>query len=110
MSDFLKMWGKLATCGRLLIGLPEAGHVLLALKSFPVVGQAFTLRPILNRPAGAQHTSSVFQGAVWFQLCCCVEPAILPAAGFPAGSALDVQSPPAGWKAGCSQDWLPHAK
>src|SRR5580693_3397929 len=34
--------------------------------------------------------------------------AILPAAGFRAGSALDVQSRPAGWKAGCSQDWLPH--
>src|SRR5216684_2170753 len=34
--------------------------------------------------------------------------AILPAAGFRARSALDVQSRPAGWKAGCSQDWLPH--
>jgi hypothetical protein len=34
--------------------------------------------------------------------------AILPAAGFRAGSALHVQSRPAGWRAGCSQDWLPH--
>jgi hypothetical protein len=34
--------------------------------------------------------------------------AILPAAGFRAGSAVDVQFRPAGWKAGCSQDWLPH--
>jgi hypothetical protein len=34
--------------------------------------------------------------------------AILPAAGFRAGSALDARSRPAGWKAGCSQDWLPH--
>jgi len=30
--------------------------------------------------------------------------AILPA----AGSAGGVRYRPAGWKAGCSQDWLPH--
>jgi PadR family transcriptional regulator PadR len=36
-----------------------------------------------------------------------VSQAILPAAGIRAGSALDVQSRPAGWKAGSSQDWLP---
>src|SRR5580704_8295230 len=39
---------------------------------------------------------------------CSVGRAILPAAGFRAGSALDAPSRPAGWKAGCSQDWLPH--
>jgi hypothetical protein len=45
---------------------------------------------------------------VWLRLRCSVGQAILPAAGFLAGSAVDVQSRPAGWKAGCSQDWLPH--
>ena len=34
--------------------------------------------------------------------------AILPAAGFLGGFVLDVQTRPAGWRAGCRQDWLPH--
>src|SRR5216683_770623 len=36
--------------------------------------------------------------------------AILPAAGFQPAFSADAHARPAGRKAGCSQDWLPHKR